>query len=179
MVREFYKIWNFWDIPVFIHWSTVAFSGVLVLCSTFLGIQMIFLVAAVLTVMLLHEYGHAYFAERMGYKAERIDLFPMFGLCYYEAPDTQYEDAIVVWGGVVAQFALFLPAMLLRVALGTTSFGILNVLLVVFVYFNAFLMAFNLLPIWMLDGSKAWELLPIFIRTRQEMRDQKREKFGK
>lgn len=179
MLNEFYKIWNFWDIPVFLHWSTALFGGLLVLCSPFLGYQMIVLVVCVLTVLLLHEYGHAYFARRIGCQVEQIEIFPMFGFCYFEAPDTQQEEAMIVWGGVVAQFLLFVPALLVRLIVGTTSLGILNVMLVVFVYFNAIVIAVNLLPLRVLDGSKAWELLPIYLKARQETRDQERIKLGK
>ncbi|ABK18191.1 metalloprotease [Syntrophobacter fumaroxidans] len=179
MYSEFYKIWSFWGIPVYIHWSTALFSILLALSSVLLGIQMIFFVLGVLFLLLLHEYGHAFFARRFGYEVEQIELFPMFGVCSYETPNDEYEEAIVVWGGVVAQFSLFLPVMLLLVVMGMSPFPVLNALLFVFAYFNVILMGFNLIPFPPLDGTRAWNLLPIYVQKRVEMREEKKGRFPK
>lgn len=82
-------------------------------------------------------------------------------------------SATIAWGGVAAQ------ALLLAVAAPVSSAGLLTDpfalrLLSVFTSTNLLLIGLNLLPIPLLDGSRAWSAIPLWwrhwSRARREAR---------
>jgi Zn-dependent protease len=62
---------------------------------------------------------------------------------------------VIAWGGVVAQFIVAAPIMVLTETLGYTRFQALNTVLGVWGFFNVFVAAFNLIPAPPLDGAIA------------------------
>ena len=153
--------------------------GLFAVAIPFLGIPILFIAIGLFSIMLAHELGHAVLANRLGYKVDRIRIFPIHGLCLYEEPYSPYEDSIIAWGGVLAQLVLFVPAGAILVLFGNTSFGSINVLLVGFTYINAFIMAINLMPSPGLDGRKAWRLPVIIIRAKWTIFQLKRKRILK
>jgi len=120
----------------------------------------LFLVAAYLGVLLLHECGHLVAAKRRGYPVWSIELYPFHGLTRYAAPQTHYDACVVAWGGVLAQFAVALPLILLAAFFGFTSIGIVNGVIAVFGYLSPVVAVFNLMPVHRLDGATAWQIVP-------------------
>ena len=145
----------------------------------FLGIPIIFIALGLFTVMLAHEFGHAVLAKRLGNRVYRIQIFPIHGLCLYETPYSPYEDSIIAWGGVLAQFILFVPAAATLAFLGNSSIGSINVLLVTYSYLNAVIMVTNLTPAAPFDGKKAWRLPLLLLRAKWTMYQLKRKKILK
>jgi Zn-dependent protease len=144
-----------------------------------LGIPLLFIALGLFTIMGVHELGHAFIAKRLGYHVRRIQIFPIHGLCVYEAPYSPYEDSLIAWGGVLAQLVLFIPAASTLAFFGNSSVGSVNVLLVTFSYINATIMVTNLTPAAPFDGKTAWRIPLILVKTKWTMYQLKRKKILK
>jgi len=172
-----FRLFHVAGIPIRFHWSTLLMLAGLIAASGILGAGLAVLAFAVCTVTVAHELGHAYLARRLGYEVLDIRVFPVFGNCRYDRPYSEYEDAIIAWGGVAAQFLLLLPAAATLALVGNTSYGSINVLLIGLSYFNAVVMACNLAPARGMDGAKAWRLPFMVIKAKWTMRQLRRSKI--
>lgn len=115
-------------------------------------------------VILLHEVGHAAMARRLGYAAPEIWLSFMHGVCEHDAAETRCDDALIAWGGVLAQLAVAVPLMALAQLHVFDASPLGRIVVVGLGRASLLLVVFNLLPIRPLDGAKAWSLLPILLR---------------
>jgi Zn-dependent protease len=156
--RRFYRLFTLWGVPVFIHWTAAAVIGLILLLSLSGGMPLLFLGAAYFTLILVHEFGHATLARRLGYRVFSVRLSPVHGWCTYEAPHSRYDECLVAWGGVSAQATLLLPAAALWSAAGSSLPNVLNLALGVFTYYNAAVILLNLTPVHPFDGATAWGL---------------------
>jgi Zn-dependent protease len=129
---RFYRAFVLAGIPVNLHWSTAAMFGGLLVASILFGVPWIAAAFALFTIMIWHELGHAMIARRLGYPIIGITLFPLLGQCHYQQPYSAFEDAMIAWGGVIAQLIVLVPAVLVLVFFGNTSSGIVNLFLIVF-----------------------------------------------
>jgi len=108
--------------------------------------------------ILVHELGHGFIAARLGHRVVGIEATGLGGICRWSGNASPFEEALIAWGGVLAQLVLFLGTELwLWGSAGTTStFGWQVVS--AFTHTNLRLMAINLLPIPPLDGARAWTI---------------------
>ena len=178
-IRKFYRLFHAGGVPVDFHWSAIVMLGLFLAGVPILGIPLLFIALGLFAIMLVHEFGHGFLVKRLGYKVHRIQIFPIHGLCLYEAPYSPYEDSLIAWGGVLAQFVLFVPAAATLAFFGNSSVGSVNVLLVTFSYINASIMVMNLTPAAPLDGKKAWRLPLMLVRAKWTMYQLKRKKILK
>ena len=125
------------------------------------------LVACYYGLILLHEAGHAAMARRLGYAAPDIYLGLIHGLCEVDHPDSLRDDALIAWGGVLAQLAVAVPLVALAQVDGITAQAAWAIPIGVFGYFSLWMAALNLVPAFGLDGTKAWRLLPILLADRR------------
>jgi Zn-dependent protease len=130
---------------------------------------------AFVVLMGAHEFGHAIMARRRGSRARSIRLYLFHGLCEYEAASSELDDVLIAWGGVLAQMALLVAALVLQFLLNEfvppfarTMQPVFTVLIVV----NCYVALLNLLPIKGLDGRKAWLIIVIALdRLRSRSRE--------
>jgi len=135
-------------------------------------------------IVLLHEFGHCFGARSVGGDAENIMMWPLGGLAYAHAPMRPWPQFVTVAAGpavnvafcILSAAAIFilsgasiLPGVnplrtglhLVRDVpaftpmLGETSF----IALFTFYRVNLFLLAFNLLPIYPLDGGQLFHAI--------------------
>ena len=147
-----------------VHASALVLAGLLLVAGFDQPSHALVSVACYFGVMLLHEVGHAAMARRLGYAAPAIWLSFMHGVCEHDAAATRRDDALIAWGGVLAQLAVAVPLMVLAQlhVFDTSPLG--RIVVVGFGRVSLLLIVFNLLPIRPLDGAKAWSLLPVLLR---------------
>lgn len=150
--------------PLRISWTVYLACAIWVAVSFRQPIHAALLVLSYLSIMLIHEAGHALVARRLGCTVHEIYLGIFHGHCLIDAPATIRDECLIAWGGVLAQLLVAVPLIIIaRIGEGY-DIGILNLPATYLGYFSVFVAAFNLLPISNLDGAKAWRLVPIYWR---------------
>ena len=116
--------------------------------------------------MLVHELGHAATAKWRRVPVLEIRMFIMHGLCRIEGPDKRTDAIWIAWGGVLAQFAVWLIALGVSELLQAHSFtaywaaySALDILITA----NFIIMMVNLVPVAPLDGATAWLVVPLVL----------------
>ncbi len=161
-----WKLGTFAGIDVYMHATFliiiafVAFSYWLqepTLGSVLSGVGFIL---ALFACVLLHEYGHALTARKYGIKTRDITLLPIGGVARLEKmPDNPREELWVALAGPAVNvvigailFAILLVTSSLEplTQLGVTSGSFLGRLMTV----NFFLVGFNLIPAFPMDGGR-------------------------
>jgi Zn-dependent protease len=104
----------------------------------------------------VHEMGHVWRLRQYGLRASAPMFIPGFGafVSLYDSPANLGEDARIglagpLWGAGAGVAAL-LPAML-----APGSGGVWMAV----AHFTAYINLFNLIPVWQLDGGRAWRAL--------------------
>lgn len=159
--------WRLFGVPFSIHWSLPALlAGLAVYGFIHGGIddvieKLVFWVILILSI-LLHELGHAGAAALFGIKTTRISLNFMGGVAQFgrELATTSEKLAITFAGPLVnlvlalsgfSFFAFgFLEPVSVKDALSLTTEGVLTLIIVI----NVVLFAFNMLPIYPMDGGQ-------------------------
>jgi Zn-dependent protease len=171
------KIGRYLDIDVYMHFtfvlliSWVAYANWRQAQSIATAAAGVAFVLAIFLCVVLHEYGHALSARRYGIKTRDIILLPIGGLARLERiPTNPRQELWVALAGpavnVVIAAVLFLwlklTATLVPVSSLTLSTGpFLERLMAV----NLFLVVFNLIPAFPMDGGR---VLRALLATRQE-----------
>ncbi len=140
-----------------LHWSILL--GALVL-SRFRWSPGFFL--AFPCVILIHELGHALLVWRRGHTVIGVEASGLGGVCRWDGNASPFDQALIAWGGVLAQLALYIATQLWLVVVGQphTAFGWQVVS--AFTDRNLYLIAINLIPVAPLDGARAWGIFSAF-----------------
>ena len=109
--------------PLLLHWSVFVVVGLLALIAVTNPLYALLFIACYLTIIFLHEIGHAVIANRLGYRVFSIHITFWHGWCTCEATETEWEHALIAWGGCLAQFAIAFPVLLIMVLLGDRDWG--------------------------------------------------------
>lgn len=113
---------------------------------------------ALFVIVLLHEFGHAFACRQTGGEANQIVLWPLGGIAFVRPPPRPGAYLWSIAAGPLVNAALF-PAFFVLVMVAVQAhWRITNPDLFLFVlsiaYINGFLLIFNLLPIYPLDGGQ-------------------------
>jgi len=153
-MSEWYLHWFNWrGVPVRVHWAVLALAAF----ELALGRPWVRLVGFAF-IILVHELGHAVLVKRYGLSVSAIQVHPLGGECIHEATRDQRQNVIIAWGGVLAQAALIAAAFAVMSLWPEMRGPYLSELFSVLTVSNAFMIAFNLIPIRPLDGHTAWQL---------------------
>jgi len=157
-------------IPIYIHWSFLILIGWIIFANAAAGAVLAALAVAFILALFgcvaLHELGHALMAQRFGIRTRDITLLPIGGVARLERiPEDPTRELLIAIAGplvnVIIAAALYLgmrlagypaPEMLPGGNLATTigAIGLIPML----VYFNIFLVVFNLIPAFPMDGGR-------------------------
>jgi Zn-dependent protease/CBS domain-containing protein len=148
---------------IFLVWLAVSFW--LQARDLFVVLHGVSFIVLLFVCILLHELGHALAARRYGIKTRDITLLPIGGVARLEKmPDDPRQELWVAAAGpavnVVIALALFLWLSLTQSfeSIGGFSLGGGN-LLAQLMYVNLFLVLFNLLPAFPMDGGRVLRAL--------------------
>jgi Zn-dependent protease len=170
MFRQGYFLLGNWrGAPVRAHWSVLL--GVFALGGW--QPRLTALLASV-TLVLVHEFGHAVLVRRARGEVHAIELTALGGECQWSGEVTAVERACIAWGGVWAQGLVYVGALLYLRLEGPPTSREVSEVLHVFTRANVMMMALNLMPIPPLDGSKAWRLFPLLWQKMRVARYQRR-----
>jgi len=145
------KIATLFGIPIRLHWSMLAFLGLVAVWGG--GLAGLALTGAVFGSVVLHELGHALVARQKGLPIADISLYPFGGMArLLGVPRTTRDEILVAAAG---------PAVSVVLALGFAGLAALSgaELARRLAEVNAILAAFNLLPALPMDGGRilrAW-----------------------
>lgn len=116
---------------------------------------------ALLTTLLIHEFGHCYAAYRQGGGAERVVIWPLGGLAYCDAPHQPRAQFWVAAGGPAASVGLGLLACLVCAFAGwqllpyvEPEFSFHRLFFQYLFLWNTFVLILNLLPCYPVDGGR-------------------------
>jgi len=157
MTNGYFRLGTLRGIPIRLHWTA------LIVPFLMAGLRAgpWFLLAFV-SVVLVHELGHAFVAWSRGLRVTAIAIHGLGGFCAHEA-GTPLDAQSIAWGGVLAQawLGLVLKAYLVAATqyglpAGDDPFTFLTIGSIA--DWNMRLAAINLIPIRPLDGYDAWRL---------------------
>lgn len=112
------------------------------LCGYFKNTCIIF------SIVLFHELGHIFFIKLFNYKIDKVILYPFGGMTYINKMINSpvNEELVIAFGGIIFQVILGI------------IFNLCNINYL-FKMYNYYILIFNLLPMYPLDGSKILNLL--------------------
>ena len=160
-----WQIGEWGNIPVFLHWSVLAWLPWYFAHSHELIVTILQFFAFVMLIY-AHEFGHAIVARKNRVRVYAIKLYILHGQCTHEHPHYEVQDVFIAWGGVLAQSVTLLLAVIakfLLYALSIKAHFFLEPVFFVFIPTNILLIIFNLLPVAPLDGYKAWRIVSIYM----------------
>lgn len=160
------RVGRLFGIEIWVHWILLVLLvlGALMTWRNSEGdlwglLLMAAITASLLLSILLHEFGHCYAAYRMGGGARSVILWPLGGLAECDYPQIPRAQFWVSIGGPLVNLGLaivFSAVYLLPDPVpGSAAFYGFRIAEYV-VELNLFLLVFNLLPIYPLDGGKVF-----------------------
>jgi Zn-dependent protease len=150
---------------IYIHWSVLALIAVLAAFSISSPIHAFVAIASYLGVIVTHELGHAYVARRRGLEVLSIHIGLLHGRCDHEAPDHEWDDVAIAWGGVLAQLLIAIPFLIFGAVFNEAVLEYLGAAVLILGYLNLLIALLNLAPANGLDGEVAWRIIPL-LRAR-------------
>lgn len=168
-----FRIGRIAGVDVRVHWTFALLLLVyLATASVSTGVAALFL-ALLCTAVLLHELGHSLAARAFGIRVLDIVFWPLGGMARLERmPENARVEGLVALAGPAVNLALVGLSALALQALGgfapevpaEGSLATGRAALLAFLWINALMGTFNLLPAFPLDGGRA--LRALFARER-------------
>lgn len=166
-------LFRFSGIDVFLHWSwfLVAAYEIQSRKGRYSSITWNVLeYLALFLIVMIHEFGHALACRQVGGRADRIVLWPLGGVAYVDPPPRPGATLWSIAAGPLVN-ALLLPVFYALVTLGGSSGWVETMpdfyrLLLAVQFINKWLLIFNMLPIYPLDGGQILRALLWFIFGR-------------
>ncbi len=158
--------WTFWLLIAFLVFYTISRGG-----SAADAAQLVVFVFALFVCVVLHELGHALMARRFGVRTRDITLLPIGGMARLERmPERPVHELLIAVAGpavnVVIAGVLLVLILALGIGLGTTpgqqtQKGVLPDMPFLWnlASVNIFLVLFNMLPAFPMDGGRVLRAL--------------------
>jgi len=160
--RRSLHLFRFAGVDVYLHWFWFLFAAFEISnrAKAYSSIAWNVLeYLALFLIVLLHEYGHALACRQVGGTAHEIMLWPLGGMAYLSPPQ---RPTAMLWSNLagplvnVQLLLVFTPIGVIidrSLKLAKTAPDVHSVFLAL-IGMNAILLAFNLLPIYPLDGGQ-------------------------
>ena len=167
------RLFRFSGIDVFLHfsWFLVAAYEIEARKGRYSSITWNLLeYLALFVIVLTHEFGHALACRQVGGRANQIVLWPLGGVAYVDPPPRPGATLWSITAGPLVNVAL-IPILWIAVTVASSS-GMASTspdlysLLVAIRSINTWLLIFNILPIYPLDGGQILRSLLWFVLGR-------------
>lgn len=166
------RLFRFSGIDVFLHWSwfLVAAYEIQSRAGRYSSVTWnVFEYLALFLIVLLHEFGHALACRQVGGRANRIVLWPLGGVAYVDPPPRPGATLWSIAAGPLVNVAL-MPILFLfmraQSADSAAMSGDIYHLAANVFWINKWLLIFNILPIYPLDGGQILRSLLWFVLGR-------------
>src|SRR5581483_7171940 len=168
-----FRIFSYSGIDVFLHWSwfLVAIYEIETRSGRYSSVAWNVLeYLALFLIVTLHEFGHALACRQVGGRVNRIVLWPLGGVAYVDPPQRPGATLWSIAAGPLVNVAL-VPVFLIAVA-AAESAGLPSrshdayTLLLTISKINLWLLVFNILPVYPLDGGQILRSLLWFLLGR-------------
>ena len=125
---------------------------------------------ALFLIVTLHEFGHALACRQVGGRADQIVLWPLGGVAYVDPPPRPGATLWSIAAGPLVNVVL-IPVLYAVVLLGRSQAWAVSTpdlyqLVRAIFYINFYLLVFNILPIYPLDGGQILRSLLWFVMGR-------------
>jgi Zn-dependent protease len=168
-MKAYYEVMEIRGVKVLVHWSVFALSALALVWAIQRPREILVGLLCYFGVILFHECGHMVIAQWKRCHVQWIKLYPILGLVSHDEPYYRFDDALIAWGGVLAQAMITVPVLLYLAIFGYTRYPSVNVALGIWGSFSLSLIVFNLIPFPPLDGSRAWYIVPeLWKRLKQK-----------
>jgi Zn-dependent protease len=169
---SFIKLFNIFGKPVYFHWPIVFVF--LYFALKHKGIDIALGAISYLLLLLVHEIGHAYYVNKLGYKLSYISIYPIHGSCHFLYDPNFPIHPLISAGGLIFQAALLVLWVAILGVLDVLGFDryiyMLNPVTHAFVLLNVITLIINSLPMQGLDGHTLW---PVLIRAFKSNKSKK------
>jgi Zn-dependent protease len=166
-------LFRFSGIDVFLHWSWF----VVVLIEIQIGAGRYSSIAwnaleylAVFLIVMIHEFGHALACRQVGGTANQIVLWPLGGIAYVNPPQRPGATLWSIAAGPLVNVVLIPILYVFNVWTGSSGLTAMphdaRTLMQWLFEINLFLLGFNMLPIYPLDGGQILRSLLWFVIGR-------------
>jgi Zn-dependent protease len=167
------RLFRFSGIDVFLHWSwfLIAYYEINSRKGNYssIGWNVVEYLALFLIVM-IHEFGHALACRQVGGQADRIVLWPFGGVAYVDPP---LRAGATLWSIAAGPLVNLVLAPII-IGIGRISLLLgwyaavpdLHTLIHAVFWIDVYLLAFNILPIYPLDGGQILRALLWFLVGR-------------
>jgi len=167
------RLFRFSGIDVFLHWSWFVVAAIEINGGWGSYSSRAWNVAEYLSLFLivtLHEFGHSLACRQVGGRANQIVLWPLGGVAYVDPPPRPGATLWSIAAGPLVNVVLF-PVLLtlgkLSRELGwAATMPDFHALLRAVFEINLYLLLFNILPIYPLDGGQIFRSLLWFVMGR-------------
>lgn len=166
-----WKLGHVGGIALYIHFTFLLFLGWLFLARYFTNhdiedaVEELVFVVLVFATVVLHELGHAFAARRFGIATRDITLYPIGGVARLERmPEDPAQELVVAIAGPLVNVVIALGLLLWLTppkafAALTNSSLQTGLLLPRLLMVNVFLVLFNLIPAFPMDGGRVLRAL--------------------
>jgi Zn-dependent protease len=152
---------------LYVHWTVFLVAAIILAGALQRPAFSLLGLTAYWGVLLLHEIGHLFAAQRFGCPVFSIELYPIWGVTRFGTPWSRLDHCIIAWAGVAAQAVIAIPVILWVLVFGYSRFEVVNMLFVILGFFSLGVAVLNLIPIPPLDGSTAWGIVPALLAQRR------------
>ncbi len=160
---------NLFGIDVQLHWTWFVVAAIQLHYAQLFRHPVWHLVTylALFAIVLLHEFGHALACRSVGGQADRIVLWPLGGIAFVRPP---FRPGAVLWSIAAGPLVnvILVPITVLAYVLVATDTTVVSqfsqmkdieLVLLAICVMNLWILGFNLLPIYPLDGGQILQAL--------------------
>jgi Zn-dependent protease len=164
-----FRVGRILGVDLYVHWSWAVVAAIEIGTRKNTYSAQAWMVAEYLSlfaIILAHELGHALACRSVGGKADRILLWPLGGVAYVQPPPRPGALLWSIAAGPLVNVALVLFLSPIALVAGLQLHGDAGHFVVALWVINVVLLAFNLLPVYPLDGGQILQALLWFLIGR-------------